>query len=1129
MYGLNKHISTNFTSFWEEFFRIRAILIFILFSVPFNLHAQNQKIEFDHLSVEDGLSHSTVMSILQDSNGFMWFATLNGLNRFDGYNFKEYRYDKNDSLSLRNNFVVSMYEDKSGIIWIGTYGGGLHKFDREQGTFKYYVHNVNNSMSLSNDIVWSIYEDKAGVLWVGTDDGLNKFDKHSEQFVRYYHDKDNKQSISSNRIKAICEDKKGLLWIGTYGGGLNKADKVNDSDIHFARYKHDPFEANSLSNNNVRSMYKDHDGVLWVGTNGGINKVESLISGDSSSIVFSHYVNDPNDPYSLSNNSIWTIFEDRSGTMWFGSDEGLNVYDKEKNQFIRYAHDPLDSKSLSHNFVRSIFQDNTGVLWIGSHGGVDKFDSNKKKFFHFCADPLIPFSMSDNSVWSILVESSGVIWIGTQNGLDRGTRKQTSNSNEEQIIFTDHYYNTNTRGSLSNDFIRVIFQDKQGTIWVGTNHGLNKYDELTNQFTQYLHDSYDPKSLSNNQIGTIYEDQSGVLWVGTNGGGLNRMDKEKEEFFSYTNHPNDINSLSNNSVWSIYEDKTGILWIGTNEGLNEFDKNKEEFKRYINDPENPDDLSDDAIWTINEDKDGNLWIGTSGGLNKLDKKSGHFMHYRENDGLSNDVVLSAIEDDSGKLWLSTSNGLSKFSPKYELFTNFFSSDGLQSNEFNWGAHFKDSSGKLYFGGPKGLNVFYPDSIKVNTYKPTIAIVDFQIFNKTVSPIEGPKGVLSKTISNSKEANLTYEHSVFSIEFTALHYSAPNENQFAYMMEGFDEDWIYTNSARRIATYTNLDPGDYTFRVTGSNNDGVWNEQTTSLNIHITPPWWGTVWFRFAAVFSFILGIIKLFQWRNHMLIRRKEILKTQVKLQTHELQQMNKELASTLEMVEHRTRELEIVNKELESFSYSVTHDLRAPLKTIEGFTDIIKEEYFQNIDVEADRLFEIVKNNIDRMSELITDLLAFSELGNEDIQLKSCNLNKLAQGAADDLLNSYQDNKTKIVINKLPKKNIDKSMMRQVFINLLSNSIKFSKNRTSPEIEVGHYVSVEGEDVLFIRDNGVGFDLNYKDKLFAIFQRLHSEEDFEGTGIGLSMVKRILDKHHGKIWAESEVDKGATFFFSIP
>ncbi len=816
---------------------ILTITIVMFLGSGLAIQAQGPEIKFDHIT--EGLSVVSILSINQDSKGFMWIATEEGLNKYDGYSFTIYDHAEENSASLGNGLVYLTYEDQAGVLWVGT-RGGFDKFNRDTEQFIHYQHDPNDVHSLSDNIVRAIYEDQAGVLWIGTEGGLNQLDRSSGQFTRYLHNDNDPDSLSSNFVRVIYEDSEGTLWIGTEGG-LNQFDRDTEQFIH---YQHDPNNAHSLSDNSIWSIYEDRAGVLWVGTEkGGLNKF------NQDTRQFIHYQYDKTNPYSLSHNFIRKIYEDSQGNFWIGTGGGgLNLFDRTTEQFIHYQNNPDNPDSLSGDTIRSIYEDEAGILWIGTaFTGIDRIDPAKQHFLHYQHNSSDAHSLSHNSVWSIIEDHTGIIWIGTLEGglnrFDPDTRQ-----------FTHYQHDPTDPHSLSSDWVWAVYEDHAGVLWVGTEGGgLSRFNRETEQFTHYQHNPNDSSSLGYNSVLAILEDNSGALWVGTGGStfegnGLAKLDRETGQFTHYQFDPDAPYSLSDNVIFSLYEDQVGTLWVGTMGGLNKFDRETERFTRYQNDPNDPQSLSNDLIGSISEDRTGRFWVVTyGGGLNKFDRATETFTHYNEKDGLPDNSIYSTVEDANGNLWISSNFGLSMFNPETETFKNFTVQDGLQSNEFNLYANLRTSRGEMFFGGPNGINVFKPEQIQDNPYIPPVVITDFQLFNESVT--SGEDSPLQHSIEDTAEIVLTHQDSVFSFEFVALNYTFPEKNQYAYMLEGFDKDWTYRDSSRRFATYTNLDPGNYVFRVKASNNDNIWNEEGTSVKITVLPPWWQTWWFYTLSVLA----------------------------------------------------------------------------------------------------------------------------------------------------------------------------------------------------------------------------------------------------------------------------------------
>lgn len=848
--------------------KIFKIIVVLLFIEIVNLLAQSGQLVFEHISLEQGLSQSTVLTILQDKEGYLWLGTQEGLNKYDGYSFMVYTNDPKDPTSISDNWITTIYEDREGNLWAGTNAGGLNKFDRTHNQFIHYRHEENNPYSLSNDRILSIFEGRKGTLWVGTDGGgLNRLDKTNDQFESYQFEAEDIISSNKNNVTAILEDRAGNLWWGTDGGGLIR---LNWETGDYKIFKPNADDPNTISSDRISCIQQDRHGNLWIGTNGGgLNKF------DTRSERFKHYQAKLEDPFSLSDDHIYTILEDASGRLWIGTDGGLNQYIPHKDHFLVIKNDPINPTSLSNDMIRAIYEDRGGILWVGTYSGaLNKFDSKKAAFKNYGQNPANPNSLSDKNVWSIFEDRSGRLWIGTNDGLNKLDRKTG--------IFTHFYHDPGNPSSISQNVIRVVYQDRSGGMWIGTDGGgLNKYNEEKNSFEAYTSNPKKSNTLSDNNIRCIFDDSNGILWVGTVNG-LNQFDRETKTFKRYMNDPNDPNSISGNHIRFIYEDARGAIWVGTFGGLSLFVQTKDQFISFRHNPDNPQSLSNDRVLCALEDRLNRFWLGTyGGGLDLLDRKEFIFTHYTVEDGLPNDAIYGILEDKEGNLWLSTNKGLSKFNPDSRNFKNYDVNDGLQSNEFNGNAYHKGQDGELFFGGINGFTAFYPENVRDNTHIPPIVLTAFKKYDKDVK--------LDKDLSVIQQLNLSYKDDFFSFEFAALDFTNPEKNQYAYKLEGFDKEWIQSGN-RRYANYTNLDGGTYIFRVKGSNNNGVWNTDGASVKIVITPPFWQTWWFRIGVVLYVIMLGYVIIKYRMKSINAQKRKLELEVAQRTRELNQSNYEL-----------------------------------------------------------------------------------------------------------------------------------------------------------------------------------------------------------------------------------------------
>ncbi len=883
------------------------------------LTAQVKNIRFERLTGEDGLSQNDVYDIYQDRRGFMWFATQDGLNRWDGYSFTAFRHDPLTPGTLSDSFVYTVLEDRRGTLWAGTVGGGLNRYDPQSGTFTALRHDPSNPNSLSNDRIRVLLEDREGLIWIATDGGgLNRFDPASGDFTRFTHNPAEADSLSHDKIIALYQDRSGSLWVGTDGGGLDRFDASTQSFEHFLQ---DAERPGRLPASRVRAIFEDQAGLLWLGT-----YEDGLYRLDPARESFKRFGHRPQDPSSLSSNRVRAIFQDDQGTLWVGTDDGLNEWRGEGAGFAIYRNDPGRATSLSENRILSIFQDRGGVLWIGTQGGgTSRWNPHAGFFSAYQANPAEPGGLSSNVVAAFAEDVDGALLVGTYGGgLNRLDR--------ERRTFTHFREDAQDPGSLSDDRVMSLLVDGQGTVWAGTlAGGLNKLVLGAAGFEHYRHDPADPNSLSSDGVTTLLEGSDGFLWIGTFQGGLNRFDREAEKFVHYRHDPDNPTSLAGDLVTALWESTSGDLWVGTESGgLSRLDRDSGSFTHYGHVPGKMVSLSSNTIYTIREDREGVMWIGTQRGLNRWDPgpraaHQGIFKRYTEREGLPNNAVFGIVEDDLGYLWLSTNNGLSRFDPRTEIFKNFDTAHGLQSNEFNSGAYLRHSSGELYFGGNRGFNFFRPEQIGNNTHVPPVVLTSFLKLNR---PVE------LDPLAADQPIELHYRDYVVTFEFAALDYTAPESNLYAYKLEGFDPDWIEVAGVRR-ATYTNLDPGNYVFRVRGGNNDGVWNEDGLAVNIRVIPPPWKTWWAYTLYSLAVVLALIAYTRAQQQKLEREAEYsrkLEREVHARTRELAEKN----TVLEQVNRKLEEASVTD------SLTGLRNRRFLLRNIAGDVAVVERYYAQ-------------------------------------------------------------------------------------------------------------------------------------------------------------------------------------------
>lgn len=1082
---------------------MKMLLLLFCFFFYYDLFAQADFINFQKFSVDEGLSENLVRCFYQDSKGFLWIGTDDGLNKFDGYSFRIYRYEPGNPNSLSDYAINAINEDKTGILWIAT-REGLNRFDPSTETFKVYRHDPDDKNSLCNNFIYSLFADSRNNLWIGTRNGLNLLDLKSQKFTLYKNDPADSNSISHNVITSIEESSDGKIWVGTTNG-LNEFDFKSG---HFRSYKHDPNDKNSIIGNSVYTVRKDLNEKLWVGTGSGLSVL------DLKKKKFTGFVNSDN-PNTLSNNSVRSICVDNLNNIWIATLGGLNKLDPSRKKNTRYNYDEKNSASISSDVCRSVFADNSGVIWIGTDGrGLNKLSPRSQKFIHIRHEEKNPHSLNSDHVQCFYEDKDGILWLGLTGGINKISSASLTNGSYE---FDFIKFPSGKSGSLSESIVTSILDDNSGVLWIGTfGGGLVKHNKLGNSFEQFLPEPGNENSLTHERIHSLYRDKQGIIWIGTGLGGLVRFDPEKKLFKAYKPDAGNSLSISSVEVTSIAEDEEGILWLGTTTGgLNKFNKKEEKFYHYRPDPENVNTLSSTRVNTLYLDKKNILWIGTfGGGLNRFDKAGNSFSYYTVNNGLPSNIIMGIVEDKKGNLWISTTNGLSKFNPAEKSFKNYNVFDGLQGNEFADNSCFvSPATGYIFFGGGNGFNYFHPDKIREDNYIPSMVITDFKIFNRNV-PINltGNENIspLTKSITYSDEISLSYNQNVFSFEFASLHFANSVKNRYAYKMEGFDEDWVNSGS-RNSASYTNLDPGTYIFKVKGTNSDGIWNGKEASLKINITPPWWHTWW---AYMVYVLIFITILFSARRYEMNRIK--------------------LKNNLKLKEFETEKLNEVDKMKSRFFANISHEFRTPLALILGILD----KYLKRAADPSD--FKVMKKNAQRLLQLINQLLELSKIesGSAKLQMQKTDLYGFVRRIASSFISLADRQNIELLFNGLPltvpNENhqllvfADRDKMETVIYNLLSNALKFTPRNKKVFIDISNddkYAEIK------ITNTGVGIP---PEKLPFIFNRFYQADEsetrgYEGTGIGLALVKELIELHHGEVKVESTIDVETSFKVILP
>ncbi len=1105
---LNGSIPLRGDLVWKS---LPKILLAAVCIITFELRGQSDMVKFDHIGLHEGLSHGIVYNIFQDSKGFLWISSQVGLNRYDGYNFKVYLHNPLDTNSISANSTGPVLEDRQGFLWIGTWGGGINRFNPKNGTFRAFRNNPKDPSTISDNRIHSLWMQGDSILWIGSFAGgvsaldLNLFyETGAAVFRNYKNEPTNPRSLSHNRVWALTCDPNHNIWMGT-DDGLNVLDAAADT---FRIYRNISGDSYSLSDNKIYALYRDHSGYIWVGTLNGLNR------WDPQTGRFYRFYHDPKNPKSLSDNRIRSITEDRYGKIWVGTFEGgLNVYDPQTDHFKSYTNNRQNPFSLTNNFIRVLYPDHSGNLWIGCGTyGLDKLDLNKP-FRHYQYEPDRKGIISHNDVIVIAEDQttpSQLLWVGTYGG---GLYSWSPDNDSYNL----YLYQPDNPLSISDNRIRAIYQDKRGTLWIGTINGLNRLEYPYKRFTRYRQDKKSTRSLSSNRVSSIHEDSRGFLWIGTDGGGLNLIDPNTGVVSIYQAQPSGTDGLSNNFINMITGDNhnDSILWIATENGLNRLNVYTEVFTVYRYHPLDSNTISSNNVTGIYQDRAGTLWIGTNGGgLNRMDLGSGGFRRYDSRHGLIHNVIYGILQDDRNYLWMGTSRGISRFDPVKEVFRNYDYSDGLILRGFDDKAYFpcRSRTGEMFFGGLNGITRFRPSSVRDNDRVPPIILTGIKKFNQLVS--------FTQDFSEIRSIELSYNDNFISFEFAALDFANPSKNQYRFILEGFESEWTYAGT-RNYVNYTNLDGGQYLFKVQASNNDGLWNPEGLSIPIYIAPPFWNTWWFRALSVLVGVFAVLGMYRWRIRQIEWQKKKLENLVAERTSELIKMNEQLKR--------------LNEEKNEFLGIAAHDLRNPLGAIIGFIDLhvndLKGGYLNAKEAITD--LEMVLKSARQMVQLITELLDISaiESGKITIEKNPNNLNAIIEDCERIHRRTAQQKNINLHIEKnesLPPLYIDKARIAEVIDNLLSNAIKYTHAGGTVRL----YSEMRPQEaVVHIQDTGQGLHEEDMKVIFKTFKKLSATPTGgePSTGFGLAIVKKIVELHGGTVWVQSQKNQGSIFSFSLP
>jgi len=1078
-----------------------------VFFVCSSIFAQNTVINssnepqlyFERFSTEDGMPSTSVVSITQDQEGFIWLGTWDGLVKYDGYQFLTFRNIPGDSTSLNDNSIEAIYVDFTGELWVGT-KTGLNRYESSCDCFFRYHPDPSIPNSLTPGQINTFAEDQSKNLWIGTQQGgLFRYERENDRFTRFLFDSDNPNNLIDDQVRVLLADQGNNLWIGTgepfdpaiTGGGLIRFDLSNGT---IKRFRHDSENPNSLIDDRVSALLEDQNGVLWVGTcQSGLHYYDPVQE------EFIRMMPDPDNPDRLhapqgdmglfsSSPHVRILHQDKKGDFWIGTfNGGINHFDSKTNKLTYFCHDSNNPNSLANNMIFTFFEDRQERLWIGNlFAGFQKIEPSLHKFTVYVNDSNDPNSLSYINVMGIYEapKEPGTIWLGTRGG---GLNKLELRNGR----FTAFRHSAKDANSISSDIVWTAFEDHTGAFWIGTEEGLDLLDRKTGKFSHFTLNVNSIESLISNAVICLYEDRQNFLWIGTWSGGLFRLDRDKGIYKQY-DFSNGNQRTYYNSIFLIHEDTEGTLWVGTYLGaLFRYDSQKDTFITK---------LEGSGTMCLQEDSSGCFWIGTQNhGLLHFNPSNDSLKHYTVVDGLPSNSVYDILEDDHGFYWISTGKGISKFDPNLKTFSNYDISDGLPNNNFNYLSALKSSNGQLFFGGNGGLVSFLPDQVKNNPFSPDVILTGLQISGK-------PFNLRNIRFDKSEKVILSHNQNDLTFEYVGLHYTDPLKNKYKYRLEPYDPDWIDAGT-QRTARYTNLNSGEYTFQVKASNSDGVWNEKGVLIKILIFPPWWKTWW----AYLSYTVFFIFTLYW-----IRRYEMNRLSYKNQG----KLDKAIM----------KEREETEKLKSRFFANISHEFRTPLTLIFGPANDVLEK---TKEPDTKQSVGTIKRNAKRLYGLVNQLLDLSKLEAGKMALETCeqNIIPLLKGLVLSFTSLAERKKLTLKFNTIEnnlKVYVDKDKIEKIINNLLSNAFKFTPEGGKIDFIIEKMIK---EVEIRISDNGIGIPEERIDNIFDRFYQVdgsHTRES-EGTGIGLALTKELVELHRGKIRVESKEGEGTTFTVLLP